>query len=1733
MSKPENIQAQHESNTSRLARAACLAFAAAMLATAALVPIAQAGKAIDRVIAGSSSSGASAGQFANPEGIAFNDPGIDDNTTDPLGGDTDGYFYVVDQGNQRVQAFDAAGNFKFMFGRNVVKAGGAGDIAASGNEHQAVTVVGTGGTFTLRAPNNFDPGGPQINEHQTVTAIGTGGAFTLHFEGQDTAAIARSATAEEVEAALEALATVGSGNVSVSGPAGGPWDVEFVGDLAATNVLLLNGDEEGLTGEGKSLNVSDGQTTGPIARTASAAEVDAALEELGAIGVGGAAVTGPAGGPWDIEFTGALSDADVKALIGDASSLTGSPRSVSVAVAAVAATVFEVCSVAADCRGGAEGEGAGEFKFAKGIAINQQTGDIYVHDVHTASRSNNRIQQFAADGSFIRAWGWDVAPPGQPGDVAGGGFEICTSVCQRGTAGGDGGQFNASNNEGGKGIAIDPAAPHHLFVGDAGNKRIQEFTASGEFVRLWGWDVVSPGQPGDVGNGPSVPSFEICSTVAPGACKTGVTGIGNNGSLPNGSFSSGPTTLAVDGDSGIVYTNGLDNGIYRFDSDESTPGNLLLTSVPFINRVQALTFAPDGDLLAVTGSPTTRIITELDTSVAPPVTIDQHLGSGVRFEQLAVDPVSGDFYLTGPHQVLAADDDGAPPATATIDQPLAVGSEVTFSGTVTPGGPAGIDATYNFQYSKDGVNWITVPGSANPLGDGNSPIAVEDTVTGLEPSQYFVRIATRKAFGNPEVYFPTPPLEFSTGALPASAETVAPQHRGATSATLTGLVNPNNLPTTYYFQWGETESYGNQVPLPAGSAGEGFGEGTVTARIEGLNPQTTYHYRVVADNGLEVSPGQTEAVGADVSFTTRAEVPAEGARGWEMVTPPFKATRSIAGALQEPRNNPSIGIPSHDGEAIAWSNAFLPLTDDVAMPAQADNRVFRRTATGWTSSTLNSAPLLLDPDNSETGNPMFKQQAAKASSGDLRTMVWTTGAGTASSGGFLPTEGSIPNPLYVRRDGVGTAGFSPWLTNPEAQIFGGEQEDLLQGGGDRALVNDDGTAMVRWGRYRGVAEDPTTPGDDDPSNEQQLSDAYDRTKPVPGGATIYLQTAADPDDLPLAAKDLVNECTGVGADATELLTRLGSGLATDLIGTRTCTTGNVTSVRGAAVGGSANSALGSTQATAMSNDGRRVFFESPDRSAAGVPEACASATGPATNCPPQLFVRQYDENGENPIVRWISRSRSTAAGDGAWGGGMIPGQQVGLLGRGAIFQAASRDGRVVYFKTDAPLVPDDPNGGSSVTTGIASGNSWDLYRYELPASLSADPDDGILTRISGGPTGNADPSSNTASGTGSPLRFHSDSGERAYFVTGAPIAGADASPPAGAVTAPGGAVANDSSRNLYLFDDTGTGADRYRFIARIPFFGFRASGPESANGCSSWGPEHGQQLIGQFAASRNFMSDKNCFRGTPDGRVVVFATLGQLTADDTDDVADLYLYDAAADELVRITAPPLGSAPYPCVVTSEGVSSGSCHGDFGFEGQWGPGGIHAAGERDAARGWGGIRYDNVTVDENGVVSVLFESQTQLVPEDTNGDYWDVYRWRNGELSLVTSGNTQNDAWFSGSSLDGEDIFVFTSERIDPRELDDSDFDLYDARIGGGFPYTPPPVPCQVLTLSCEVNAIPAPPSRSAASTAPAAAGNVKPKAKKKPKCRKGKVRKKGHCVKRKSSKQHSKRAANKTGRAGK
>jgi hypothetical protein len=85
------------------------------------------------------------------------------------------------------------------------------------------------------------------------------------------------------------------------------------------------------------------------------------------------------------------------------------------------------------------------------------------------------------------------------------------------------------------------------------------------------------------------------------------------------------------------------------------------------------------------------------------------------------------------------------------------------------------------------------------------------------------------------------------------------------SATLNGTVNPNNSSTTCYFEYGKTTDYGSTTTST--NVGSGADNVSVSADIDGLTANTTYHYRLRSENKFGVT------YGGDKTFNTPAAPP--------------------------------------------------------------------------------------------------------------------------------------------------------------------------------------------------------------------------------------------------------------------------------------------------------------------------------------------------------------------------------------------------------------------------------------------------------------------------------------------------------------------------------------------------------------------------------------------------------------------------------------------------------------------------------------------------------------------------------------------------------------------------------------------------------------------------------------------------------------------------------------------
>jgi hypothetical protein len=200
-----------------------------------------------------------------------------------------------------------------------------------------------------------------------------------------------------------------------------------------------------------------------------------------------------------------------------------------------------------------------------------------------------------------------------------------------------------------------------------------------------------------------------------------------------------------------------------------------------------------------------------------------------------------------------------PPPTVTTEGASGVATpSATLNGTINPNG---VETKYYFEYGTT-TSYGSYTATSN-AGAGTTGVAVHAAVTGLAPgTTYYFRIVASSAigesFGGPVSFTTQPPPTVTTSA----ASEVHQEH-----ATLNGTVNPQGLDTHYYFQYGPTTAYGSSTPsTDAGSDTSTLDE---SATVTGMQPSTTYHYRMVA-----TSAGDT-VYGSDQSFTTpRAARPA-------------------------------------------------------------------------------------------------------------------------------------------------------------------------------------------------------------------------------------------------------------------------------------------------------------------------------------------------------------------------------------------------------------------------------------------------------------------------------------------------------------------------------------------------------------------------------------------------------------------------------------------------------------------------------------------------------------------------------------------------------------------------------------------------------------------------------------------------------------------------------------------
>lgn len=345
---------------------------------------------------------------------------------------------------------------------------------------------------------------------------------------------------------------------------------------------------------------------------------------------------------------------------------------------------------------------------------------------------------------------------------------------------------------------------------------------------------------------------------------------------------------------------------------------------------------------------------------------------------------------------------------------------------------------------------------------------------------------------------------------------------------------------------------------------------------------------------------------------------------------------------------------------------------------------------------------------------------------------------------------------------------------------------------------------------------------------------------------------------------------------------------------------------------------------------------------------------------------------------------------------------------------ASDDEHLYWASSRTPVKPDGGN---------------DLYRYDVGA--------GALTDLT------ADSHTSDGADVKGVLGISRD-GAYAYFaangvLTSAPNSRGEVAQQGTCEGVPG---AMSGGCNLYVFN-----AGTIDFIARLD-----ASGGGAESDAANWAT-----TPAVFLDDSNF---QQVSRVSADGRALLFRSRRQLTDYDSKGIPQLYLHREGAG-LTCVSCNPSGAPP------GGAPTLGTIQSPARFETLIAP-----------------TLGRNLSADGR---RVFFESVDPLVDADDNGEEGcpvvgllgqafpacrDVYQWEaagsgscpdsgegGGCLSLLSSSQAGQPAFFADASGDGSDAFLFTRERLVRSDRDEL-VDLYDARVEGGlFGQNDAPVGC--------------------------------------------------------------------------
>ena len=302
-----------------------------------------------------------------------------------------------------------------------------------------------------------------------------------------------------------------------------------------------------------------------------------------------------------------------------------------------------------------------------------------------------------------------------------------------------------------------------------------------------------------------------------------------------------PCKIAFDESTNNLYVSTYESGVFRFDAADGYSTPVKIAPVGAL----ALAFDTSRQVLYVLYSEYAVAYgsdgKELEKFAAP---------SEGRYESaygIAVDESTGAVYIGGggyPTQVGVYP--GAILPDPTTGEP--VGNEVV-SGHVDPAGGGNITKCEVEYGETTGYGQSVACAPATPYTTARDVTATLTGTTAEHTYHYRLAVSNAKGteYGADETITPHDVNALRTN--PANGLT-------RTCATLHASFEGTGEETHYYFQYGETESYGGNSATPPGtSVGSPTGPQAESYRLCDLTPGTTYHFRVVASNPKGTSLG--------------------------------------------------------------------------------------------------------------------------------------------------------------------------------------------------------------------------------------------------------------------------------------------------------------------------------------------------------------------------------------------------------------------------------------------------------------------------------------------------------------------------------------------------------------------------------------------------------------------------------------------------------------------------------------------------------------------------------------------------------------------------------------------------------------------------------------------------------------------------------------------------------------